>query len=142
MKMKGDYLMYYYPGLEETVTSTPSIPSMGVWGIVALVIAIIGGIVLYYLFVNTNKKVNNKFLDACKNFLSFKKMLIEDLLKIIYLVLAIFITLISFELITTSFFGFIFTLVFGNLVLRVVFESILVNIMIWKNTTEINKKIK
>ena len=49
---------------------------------------------------------------------------------------------ISFELITSSFFGFIFTLIFGNLVLRVVFESILVNIMIWKNTTEINKKIK
>ncbi len=141
MNLKGDYLMYYFPGAEEQITSTPS-SSLSIWAIVAFVIAIIGGIVLYYLFVNSDKKVNNKFLDICKNFLSFKKMLIEDILKIIYIVLAIFITLVSFEMITSSFFGFILTLVFGNLVLRVVFESALILIMIWKNTTEINKKIK
>ena len=69
-------------------------------------------------------------------------MLIEDLLKIIYLILAIFITLYSFELIRESFIAFIFTLLIGNLVLRLIFESILVNIMIWKNTNEINKKMK
>ena len=95
-----------------------------------------------FLIINNSKTEKNKYLQEIKEFFGFKKMLIEDLLKIIYLILAIFITLYSFELIKESFIAFIFTLLIGNLVLRIIFESILVKIMIWKNTNEINKKIK
>lgn len=133
--------MYNNPYIGELEPVSSGI-NISVWGLIAFIIAIIGGIVLYFLFINDKKTEKNKYLQEIKEFFGFKKMLIEDLLKIIYLILAIFITLYSFELIRESFIAFIFTLLIGNLVLRLIFESILVNIMIWKNTNEINKKMK
>ncbi len=113
-----------------------------VWTIVSLVLAIIGAIVGYFLFIKPEKKFDNKFVAWAKDFFSFKKMLIEDLLKIFYAFIAIYITLSSFALIGASFFGFILYLVVGNLVARVSFEASLILIMIWKNTNDINKKLK
>ena len=131
----------YYPN--NSITETVStIDNMAIWLIVSLVLAIIGGVTVYFLFVKSDKKVENKNLEWIKNFLNFKKMLIEDLLKISYLILAIFITLYSFALIAVNFFGFVLVLTLGNLMLRLVYEASLVLIMIWKNTTEINKKLK
>ena len=69
-------------------------------------------------------------------------MLIEPILKVSYIILAIFITLYSFNMITVSFISFLLTLVLGNIVLRLIYEWCLVLIMIWKNTTEINDKTK
>ncbi len=114
---------------------------IAIWTVAAIIIAIIGGIVTYFLFVKDNKKVSNKFLAWLKGFLKFKTMLIEDLLKICYIVLALFITLVSFGMIASNFFGFLLTLVLGNVFLRVCFESLLIKIMIWKNTNEINSKM-
>ena len=131
----------YYPN--NSITETVStIDNMAIWLIVSLVLAIIGGVTIYFLFVKSDKKIENKNLEWIKNFLNFKKMLIEDLLKISYLILAIFITLYSFALIAVNFFGFVLVLTLGNLMLRLVYEASLVLIMIWKNTTEINKKLK
>ena len=131
----------YYPN--NSITETVStIDNIAIWLIVSLVLAIIGGVTIYFLFVKSDKKIENKNLEWFKNFLGFKKMLIEDLLKITYLILAIFITLYSFALIAVNFFGFVLVLTLGNLMLRIVYEASLVLIMIWKNTTEINKKLK
>ena len=69
-------------------------------------------------------------------------MLIEQILKISYLFFAIFITLGSFSLIGYSFIAFLLLLIVGNLVLRIIFELILMAVMIWKNTNDINKKLK
>ena len=113
-----------------------------VWSIVSLILAIIGAIVGYFLFLKPDKKVDNKFLAWVKEFFNFKKMVIEDLLKIFYAFTAIFITLSSFSLISVSFFSFIMFLIFGNLLARITFEASLILIMIWKNTNDINKKIK
>ena len=119
-------------------------PSMGatVWSIVSLVLALIGCFAVYFLFVVKKDTPKQKFLEWMKEFLSFKKMLIEPILKISYLFFAIFITLGSFSLIGTSFLSFLLTLVFGNLIIRISYEAILMMVMIWKNTTEINKKLK
>ena len=119
-------------------------PSMGatVWSIVSLVLALIGCFAVYFLFVVKKDTPKQKFLEWMKEFLSFKKMLIEPILKISYLFFAIFITLGSFSLIGTSFLSFLLTLVFGNLIIRISYEAVLMMVMIWKNTTEINKKLK
>ena len=69
-------------------------------------------------------------------------MLVETILKIAYIFVALFITLGSFALIGTNFLGFLTTLVFGNLIARIVYEFALIIIMIWKNTTEIKNKTK
>ena len=113
------------------------------WMIIALILAIAGGILVYFLFLKKDNE--NKFTGFLKylyEFLSFKKMWLESILKISYLILAIYISLMSFELIGTSFLGFILTLVFGNIVLRVVYELLLLLLTICRNTTEINKKLK
>lgn len=131
--------MDYYNEASNIVRTANNIQT---WMTVSLILAIIGGILIYVLFVKSKKKQDNKFLAWCKDFFDYKKMLIEDLLKAIYLILAIYITLSSFAYIGTDFATFILTLLAGNVILRLVFEGSLVLIMIWKNTTEINKKLK
>ena len=113
-----------------------------IWTIVAFILAIIGGILVYFLFLKPEKTIENKKLVWLREFLNFKKMLIEVILKVSYIILAIFITLFSFNFIGSNFFAFLLSLILGNVVLRLVYEASLMMIMIWKNTTEINNKTK
>ena len=113
-----------------------------IWLIVALILSLIGCFVIYFLFVKKDNKISNKFLLWIRDFLRFDKMLIETILKITYIFAALFITLGSFAVIGTSFLTFLLTLVFGNILARVIYEASLIIIMIWKNTTEIKKNMK
>ena len=112
-----------------------------IWTIISIVIAIGGGIALYITFLRSDKKFTG-FIAKLKDFLNFKTLLLEDILKISYLILAIFITLYSFGLIGTSVIAFLVTLIIGNLVLRISYELSMLLIKICRNTTEINDKMK
>ena len=119
-----------------------TIASSAIWTIISAILAVIGGIVLYFTFLS--KKNEGKFtgfLGWMYDFLTFKKMMIENLLKILYLIAALFITLGSFGLISTSFLAFLMMLIFGNVAARVVYELLLVTLVICRNTTDINKKL-
>ncbi len=125
---------------------TVSTPSIGggaiIWVIVSVILAIIGGIVVYFLF--SSKKNNGEykgFLAWLHSFLRFDKMLIEALIKIAYIITALFITLSSFSIISTSFVSFLLYLVLGNLLARVLYEFGILKIQIWKNTTEIKEEL-
>ena len=113
-----------------------------VWMIVAFILSLIGCFVIYFLFVKKDSIISNKFLLWLRDFLRFDKMLIENILKITYIFVALLITLGSFSIIGTSFLAFLLTLVLGNIIARVVYEASLIIIMIWKNTSEINKNLK
>ena len=137
--------MHYTYGTDfadiSTATATKAASGM-IWVVISAILAVIGGIVLYFTFLS--KKNEGKFtgfLGWMYDFLTFKKMMIENLLKILYLIAAIFITLGSFALISTSFIAFLMTLVFGNIAARVVYELFLVTLVICRNTTDINKKL-
>lgn len=113
-----------------------------VWLIIAAVLAVVGGLVLYFTFLS--KKNEGKFtgfLGWMYEFLNFKKMTLEAILKVTYLMLAIYITLGSFASIGTSFLAFLLTLVLGNLILRIVYEFSLILLVICRNTTDINNKL-
>ena len=126
----------------KSVSTTPSIGGSGVWTIIAAVLAIVGGIVLYFLFTSKKNKGEFKgFVAWLHSFLRFDKMMIEALLKIIYLIAALFITLSSFGMISTSFLLFRLYLVLGNIVLRIVFEFSILGIQLWKNTTDIKESL-
>ena len=113
----------------------------GVWGIISLVLAIVGGIVTYLLFLPAkNGGKYTGFLKWLYEFLSFKFLTIEVILKVVYMIMAIWITLASFA--SGSVVAFFVTLIIGNLVLRITFEGCLLLIMLYKNTKEINSKIK
>ena len=132
----------YTKGLGATSSST-QLADVGIWGIIALVIAIIGGICLYFtVFSKANEKKYAGFMAKLYEYVKFDKMIITSFLKITYLIGAIYITLASFGLISTSFLIFLVTLVLGNLILRVVYEFMLVTLKIFENTNEINKKMK
>lgn len=116
-----------------------------IWVILSVIIALVGGILIYLFFVKKDTKVEGK-LKTLKDFLSFKIMLIEPILKVCYLVCTLLVVLSSFALIRTSFISFLLTLIMGPVLIRIVYESALLKIMIWKNTNILantnNKKEK
>ncbi len=131
-------------GYARSYSSTPTLFSSGngVWIIISLVLAIVGGIALYFTFLSKkNEGKYTGFLGWMYDFLTFKKMVIENILKILYLIIAMFITLSSFSVISTSFLAFIVYLVVGNLIARIGYELFLVVLIICRNTTEISKKL-
>ena len=106
-----------------------------VWMIVATVLAITGGILVYFLFLNKRNEGKFKgFVAWLYNFLSFKNFNLRFLLTITYSMLALYITLTSFTLIQFSFWAFLEQLVIGNLVLRIAYEFMLVIYSIYENT--------
>lgn len=132
--------MYNYDYMLDTQSSVNSLAAIGIWSIIAIVIAIIGGICLYFtVFSDKNKGKYNGFMAKLYDFVKFKKMFVTTILKITYLIFAIYITLLSFGFIGTSFLTFILTLVLGNIGLRLAFEFSLVILGIYENTTEIAK---
>lgn len=119
-----------------------SVAATGVWMIVSIILAIIGGIALYFtVFTKQNEHKFKGFMGWLYDFFTFKNMLLETLLKILYIIVAIYITLSSFSLISISFIAFILQLTLGNLLARIGFEFSLLLLTICKNTTEINDKL-
>ena len=114
----------------------------GIWVIISAVIAVVGGLVLFFTFLGKkNESKFTGFLGWMYDFLNFKKMFAEALLRITYLIFAIFVTLSSFSLIGQSFLTFLLTLLVGNLSIRIIYEFCLIALVICRNTTEINKKL-
>ena len=114
-----------------------------VWIIISVVVAVVGGIVLYFTVFSDKKEGKYKgFMAWLYDFVKFKKLYITTIIKITYMILAIFLTLYSFALISTSFVLFLSTLLLGNLILRVTYEFSLVLLSIHENVAEINKKMK
>lgn len=116
--------------------------STSVWTIVAFILAIIGGIVLYFtVFSKQNEKKYKGFMAWLYDFVTFKKLMLETILKVLYIVTALFITLSSFALVSVNFVTFLLYLIVGNVLARIVYEFSLLMITICKNTTEMNKKL-
>ena len=67
-------------------------------------------------------------------------MIIEPILKVLYLIGTIYVILFSFSFIGQSFLLFLIVLILGPITIRLVYEGFLIMIMIWKNTKEIAQK--
>ena len=64
----------------------------GIWVIISAVLAVVGGFVLYFTFLKkTNEGKFTGFKGWMYDFLTFKKMLIENVLRVLYLICALFI---------------------------------------------------
>ena len=61
-----------------------------IWIVIAAILAIIGGILVYFLFVKSKTAPKGKFAKWLKDFLAFKVMWIEPILKVAYYILTIF----------------------------------------------------
>lgn len=131
--------MYYY-----NYSSTPASSGFdaGIWAIIAFVLAIVGGILVYFLFVKSKNEPKGKFLQWLKEFLAFRIMWIEPILKVVYCILTIFVILFSFSLIPVSFLAFVGTLLLGPIGIRLAYEITMMFIMIWRNTQDIANNTK
>ena len=132
----------YSSSYSRSLLSSSSVQSASVWIIVSIILAVIGGILIYFLFLSKKNEEKFKgFVGWLYDFLSFKKMFMEALLKITYLIVALYITLSSFALIGVNFWAFLGTLIIGNVVARLIYEFSLLLLVICRNTTEISKKL-
>lgn len=147
-----DDLETLFKGLETTSKSSSSLSGaydtaagIGIWGIIALILAIVGGILVYFLFVKAKTEPKGKFAKWLKEFLSFKIMWIEPIMKVLYYIATIFIILFSFSYLALGGSGvlmFFLSLILGPVIIRVLYEMTMMFIMIWRNTRDIAEKGK
>lgn len=126
-------------------SSTSGVEGAGIWLIIASILAVVGGILVYFLFVKAKAEPKNKFLKWLKDSLSFKVMWIEPILKVVYYIATIFIVLNSFSFLALGGNGVLMwlaTLVLGPVILRVLYEATMMFIMIWRNTRDIADNAK
>lgn len=124
------YSYSYYHGPNPVVT------------VILFLIALVGGTCAYLMFVKSNEEPKDRRLLRLKEFLSFKKMIIEGLLKATYIIFALFITLYSFQIMVgTSFITGLMLLILLNIMLRIGYEASLIVLLIWRNTNDISKKL-
>ena len=144
--MGYDYSGYGYDKLGSSHDSGMAVGiGATIWLIIAFIAALVGCFLIYFMFVKKDNKLKNPKLEWLRSFLKFDKMLIETILKIAYIFAALFLKLASFTCLAMGFAGFIVCLlliVFGNIFIRICYESMLIRIMIWKNTREIKDKLK
>ena len=122
-----------------------TVQGIGIWSIIALILSIVGGILIYFLFVKQKAEPKGKFLKWLKDFLTFKIMWIEPILKVVYYILTIFVILYSFTFLALGGYGilpFFLCLILGPIVVRLGYEMTMMFIMIWRNTRDIADNTK
>lgn len=111
-----------------------------IWTGIASILAIVGGILIYFLFVKSKNNPKGKFLKWLKDFLDFRVMWLEPILKVVYYIATIAVILISFGFLGyggTGVLMFFLTLVLGPILVRLGYEFTMMFIMIWRNTKDI-----
>ena len=117
--------------------STKSNSGAEVWMILAPILAIVGAILLYFLFVRPAADPKNPTAKLLKDFLSFKTMKIEALVKMFYYACTFYCILASFNWLTLGgdfIWQFFEQLILGPIVIRLIYEFVMVIIKIWHNT--------
>ena len=125
-------------------STTDAMAGAGIWTIIAAILAIVGGILVYFLFVKSKTEPKGKFAKWLKDFLAFKVMWIEPILKVVYYIATIFIILFSFTFLALGGVGvlsFFMCLILGPIAVRLAYEMTMMFIMIWRNTRDIAEKV-
>ena len=136
-------------GLQSSMNSTASaVQGIQIWTIVASVLAIVGAILIYFLFIKS--KTNFKgFAKTLKNYLSGDLIHIESLAKMFYYAGLIYVVLTSINSLImigmnvdagSCIIQFFSQLLLGPIIVRFLFELIMMLIRIWKNTENLKKK--
>ena len=111
--------------------------------LVTFIIAIAATIIIYTVFMDKrNKDTYSNPLKKLFDYLHFNKFFMEPILKITYIFCSLYITITAFGYIGTSFLLFFLLLILGNILLRMVFEGLMVIYKIDLTLNEINKKMK
>lgn len=131
-----DYYSYYYDPI-----SLSSIDPVGVG--FAVIVSLVVAIIVYFTFLSKrNAGRFTGFAGWLYEVLNFGKLIIEALLKICYMFITLFISIISIIHMKDSFGEGLLMLIGFNVVIRIGYECLLMIVMLCKNTKEINSKLK
>lgn len=133
------YDSWYYDNYYSDMFSNISEDVVGIACLVALTVSVI----VYFAFLSRrNKGRFTGFIGWLYEVLNFGKIIIEGLLKICYMFLALFLSILSIVHMKDSFIEGLLYLILFNILIRVCYEFLLMLVMIWRNTKEINSKLK
>ena len=111
--------------------------------VVAVLAAIILGVVLYFTFLS--KKNEGKYKGVTEkiyNFFSFNKFYTEVIMKLLYIVTAAVLVVVGVVMLFTySLVGGLLILVLGNILLRICYELIMMFIILCRKTVSVDKKL-
>ena len=118
-------------------SSTSTAQGVMIWTIVAGVLAIVGSILVYFLFIKSKADFKG-FAKVLKDYLSCDTIHIEALAKMFYYAGLIYVVLTSINSLVllggNGILSFFEQLLLGPIVVRFGFEIIMMFIRIWKNT--------
>lgn len=113
--------------------------------IVAMVVGICGAITLFFTFLSKNNEGKfSGFLGMVYDTFTFKKFWLKPLLKVTYLMSAIYTTISSFGYLSIEDYGWkmwLETLIVGNVVLRMLYEAGVMFVGMYENSKEIKEKL-
>lgn len=122
-----------------------SMKSFETIGVVCLLLALAASIALfvYVLPAKKNGKLGNKFLQALHNIFNFKSLLLEVILKAIYVFLTCYIILEGFFMLFSEVaLAGLLMMLLGPIVIRLSFEGIMMFIILVKKVISIDNKLK
>lgn len=129
----------------DATTATINVPEgFFVWISVASIIAIVCGILTYFLFVRKKSTPKGKFAKWLKDFFNFKIMWLEPIIKIIYYIATFGAILASFGFLSLGVDGilpFFLVLILGPVFIRLGYEAVMMFVMIWRNTKDISDSV-
>lgn len=137
-------------GIQSNINSANSaMQGIYIWTIVATVLAIVGSILIYFLFIKSKTGFKGG-LKTLRDYLSGDTIHIESLAKMFYYAALIYVILTSINSLITIGIGgvdagsciisFFAQLLLGPIVVRFAFEVVMMFIRIWKNTENLKKK--
>lgn len=134
--------MYPYENYYPTYQTTNSL-SVNSFFIIAIAFSLVITILVYVLFMD--KKNENKLDKSTKkifDFFHFKKLYLEEILKICYLFSTIFLNIIAISYILKEFTIFVILFLVGNISLRIFYELIIMFIHLHDDVRELKNKKK
>ena len=130
-----------------------AISTLGAWGVVAAVLAVVAT-VLAYIFIVPDKKREklNPFCKFLHDTCNFKYLIVEKILQALYIFMTVYVIMTGFFLLFTVrevWYGErqwmggvgILIMVLGPIVVRMAYELLMMAILLVKNVMEINRKL-
>lgn len=109
------------------------------------IIALITAILVFIFVIQRKKSFKGRFANWIKEYLNFRSILVAGIIKILYVFLAVFLTIMSIilmfqgegdEVLPMVLTG-LASLILGNILLRVMLELTMALIVVWENTSDI-----
>lgn len=139
----NNYSAYKYKATGQSMETLSWLNNFSKFVVAGIIIAIIVAVLVQLLFLKKGKEEKYTGLTLyLYNLFTFKKIIIVDIIKFLYICTAVFITVVSFSFIKFNFMAFLSLIIFGNVAVRVIYEIILIQAGVWANTNDIIKLMK